>query len=279
MKENKILKNEKDTALGNSESPVVVRLSHLENVIMPLNGFEAEIKLDSKGVMIDNTRHAHYGFTIIVDYNNNQVEQSFRTDGRIIALQMENGKLAIYEENRVHPWLFDKSGKAIFTNDATVNFHHEKCDMTFNSSGHLEQNDGLIKIIIDKVNDRVTIDANGDELPIVPGAQFGNEYHGINFEIIKKSSDGIETIKTSYLTEDALCGIEAEVKDKQLNHEYTIDEIENIKVYEREKYHPWIFTSEGELVEKSSYNVYSRRDIEAYENKYGKRLSKDTYHQ
>lgn len=264
---------------GKLENPIMIKLSHLGNVIMPTNGFEEEIPLDDKGVLINNNLCEHYGFIIIVDYNNRQYEYTYRTDNKIVAIQISDGKLKVYEENRIHPWLFQKNGKIIINNDATVDYSHKKCDIEMSTSGHLSQNDGLIKIIVDTIKNKITINANGEELPIIPGVVFGNEYYGINFEVIKKSNnsqDEVEIIKTSFLTEDSLYGIEGISTCGEHVKSSKIKEIETIKVYEREKYHPWKFTNLGELIEKSSYNVYSRRDAEVYEDKYGKKLTRDT---
>lgn len=267
---------------GRTENPIVIRLSHLGNVIMPINGFEEEIELDTTGVMIDNSVREHYGFIIMSDHNNRQSERVYRTDNKILDVQISDGKLRVYEENRLHPWLFSKNGKIIENNNATVNFSHKKCDLGMTPSGHLEQNDGLIKIIFDKIENKITIDANGVEFPVIPGVVFDNEYYGINIEVIKENPDSkeIETMKTSYRTEDSLYGIRAidighcHDNDSSLKFEYKLDEIEVVRVYEREKYHPWEFTCMGELVQKSSYNIYSRRDMDAYEDKYGERLTK-----
>lgn len=271
---------EKKVIFGRLENPIIIKLSHLGNVIMPLNGVESETELDTTGVMINNNLCEHYGFVIIADYNNRQHEQTYRTDNKIIALQMSDGKLRVYEDNRLHPWLFQKNGKILENNDATVDFSHKKCDVAMSPSGHLEQNDGLIKIIINTIDNKITIDANGEELPVIPGVVFGNEYYGINIEVIKKvegSKNERETIKTSYLTEDSLYGIEAvNCYANKKRPTSSIDEIKDIRVYEREKYHPWKFTNSGELIEKSSYNVHSSRDRQAYEDKYGKKLTKDT---
>lgn len=274
---------EKKDIFGRMENPIIIRLSHLGNTILPLNGFEEELNITAKGVLINNTIREHFGFVVIADYNNQQHEKNYRTDNKIVALQMSDGKLKVYEENRIHPWLFHKSGKIIENNNATVDYSHKKCELDMNSSGHLEQNDGLIKIIIDTIKDEVNIDANGEIVPIIPGVVFGNEYYGINFEIIKRvegSNQKVETIKTSYLTEDSLYGIEASsFNGNQTYRGCKLSEIETIKIYEREKYHPWKFTNIGELVEKSSYNVHSSRDAQAYEAKYGKRLAKDIANQ
>lgn len=273
---------EKKEIFGKTENPIVIRLSHLGNVIMPLNGFEEEIDI-TKGVLIDNSQREHYGFIIMADHNNRQTEQVYRTDNKIIGVQLSDGKLKVYEDTRLHPWLFTKNGKIIENNNATVDFSHKKCDLGLTPAGHLEQNDGLIKIIIDTIKNKISIDADGKQYLAIPGCVFGNEYYGINIEVIKKvaGSEEIETIKTSYRTEDALYGIDAtnvyhiNWNDLHVKREYDLNEIETIRVYEREKYHPWEFTNMGELTQKSSYNAYSRRDVEAYEDKYGKRLTKD----
>ncbi len=273
-------KNEQKKLLGRVDNPIVIRLSHLGNVILPMNGIEEETDINGNGVIIGNSKNEHYGFTIISDYNNNQHEQNYRTDNKIIAVQMSEGKLKVYEENRIHPWLFMKNGKIIENNNATVDFSHKKCDFQTNDLGHLEQNDGLIKILINTITGDVSIDANGEILPISLGCAFENEYYGINFEITRPvagKEDETEVVKLSYLTEDSLYGIEVKTIYGNNSHisrtrDYKIDEIESINVYEREKYHPWRFSSTGELLKKSAYNPYSRRDVEAYENKYGVRM-------
>lgn len=264
---------EKKEIFGRVENPLVIRLSHLGNYILPMNDLEDETIINEQGILISNELREHYGFTIISDYNNHQSEESYRTDNKIIAVQMSNGKLKIYEENRMNPWIFMKNGKILSNNNATVDFSHKKSDIDINPLGHLEQNDGLIKIVIDTIRENITIDANGEELPICPGVVFGNEYYGITIEVIKLEDGEEKVIKTGYRTEDTLFGIEGinvygHSDCIKTSRKYHINEIETIRVFERSKYHPWEFSNTGELIKKSAYNFYSRREVDAYEDKY-----------
>lgn len=271
-------KNNNDDKLGRFANPIVIRLSHLGNVILPLNDFETETDL-SNGVLIDNEQKEHYGFVVITDYNNNQSEEVYRTDNKIIGVQTSDGKLKVYEENRRHPWIFMKNGQMIEGNSATINFGQKKCSLDMTPSGHLKRNDGLIKIIINTVKDSIIIDANGVLYPVIPGVVLGDDYYGINIEIIQKNAKGeLETIKKSYFTEDSLYGINAESSypgSKKVALD--LDEITSISVYERDKYHPWKFSGTGDLLQEASYNAYSRQDQAAYLEKYGEKLPKQKH--
>lgn len=251
---------------GNIEDPIVIRLGKNTNTIMPdkVNKEECPLK---PGAIIGGK---HYGFVLIIDYNGRQKEIVYPTQCRISAAGMQDKILYIFEEKKRIPWKFNESGNLIYS--AFGDFEEE---FITKYSAITEYNRLFIgkPILKNPLNIRISFDPDRsvilkDELvqkdyPLHPGVVLESEHYG--FIIKKETEKGIK--KIVYPTQNRIdaVGIENDVYG-------------DLKIFENGKYHPWIFTCEGELKNEASYNPLSKRDIKYIEDTYGINSEEATKH-
>lgn len=94
------------------KDPINLRMSHHGCHMLADENFEKAVPL-KPGVVIGSE---HYGFTLIVDFEEKQSETTYPTQCRISAVGIENDVLVVFEDDKYIPWRFDKNG--IFLNEA-----------------------------------------------------------------------------------------------------------------------------------------------------------------
>lgn len=237
--------------------PVCIRLGKDSNFIMAdENNKEAHPLVP--GAMFGGE---HYGFVLIVDHNGKQREIVYPTQCRIDAVGIEGGHLKLFEEGKKFAWRFDKSGKLEhsafdeFTDEFRSKFDIivENYDM-FMGEPTLK-NPISIKIARNPEESVILKDENIQEnYPLCPGAMLGTVHYG--FVLIIDTLKGQKEVV--YPTQNRIdaVGIEGDICG-------------DLKIFEKGKYHPWLFTFDGKLKNESSYNQYSKRDKAFVEDCYG----------
>lgn len=237
--------------LGKLENPIVIKLSHLGNVILPFNGVDTELPLSPGALFAENT--SHYGFMIILDYNNKQAEYTFRTDNEISGISMTKNVVYVFERGVDKHWQFDSNGNIITANYATIDFSIS--DKEYNVDGEIRKmSPETIKLVIEEQIEHNHVEFKDEKYPI--GLVLAGEHYGL---IIKNKQTGEEQ---QIPTEGTIYGVESD-KDSFCGY----------KVYENGKYHPWKINGNGKIIEEAQFNPYSRRDQEYYYSKYGKKLT------
>ena len=89
--------------------PLNFRLSHHGYTILGDGKVIKNIPL-TPGAMLGGD---HYGFTLIIDHNGKQYEITYPTQGRVIAVEIKNNILLIYEEGKYSCWQIDMHGNVI----------------------------------------------------------------------------------------------------------------------------------------------------------------------
>ncbi len=243
------------------KNPIRIRLKKNKSVILKTANWDTDYPLNP-GVVLGGE---HYGFIVIIDYNNTQKEIVYKTQCKLQMLGIENGKLKVYEEYKKTPWIIDqktgtseKSAYNAFTNEGLDKIITEAEDYDVSYDEPIFKNP--IKIEYDytsKNESRIILDETEEAIPIKPGVILKRSHYG--FIITIKTTKG--KTKISYPTEnriDAVGGEDEEIAGKNYL---------KIKVYENGKYHPWIInpeslSSEDLIAQESHYNQFSRRDQE-----------------
>lgn len=228
--------------------PVCIRLGRDSNIIMA-DEKNKEVHPLIPGAIFGGE---HYGFVLIVDHNGKQREIVHPTQCRIDAAGIEGGHLKIFEEGKKNAWIFDKTGKLEhsafdeFTDEVRSKFDIivENYDM-FMGEPTLK-NPVSIKISENPEESVILKDENIQEnYPLYPGAMLGTVHYGFIL-IIDTEKGQKEIIYPTHNGIDAI-GIEGDVCG-------------DLKIFEKGKYHPWVFTYKGKLKKQSSYNQYSKSD-------------------
>lgn len=234
------------------ENPICIKLNNEKCYIISGENFENEYCL-SQGLVFSKE---HYGFVLIVDYNGKQKEYVYPSQCKIIATGIDNSNLKIFEEGKKLCWIFDKKGSLFHSTYDDFNLDYKEKnnikDEEFNKTYKKACLKNPIKIKISNDENFIIKDENIDEnYPLYPGAMISSEHYG--FILIVDSTKGQREIV--YPTQNKITAIGMEKSNN-----------DNIRIFEEGKYNPWIFTRKGLFKQKSSYNQYSRRDMEFIEN-------------
>lgn len=226
--------------------PVYIRLGKKTNIA--IIGEDGEKFPLNPGVVLSGN---HYGFVIIVDHNGKQKEYVYPTQCNIGGIGFEGKNLKIFEDGKVLPWIFDKLGNLEHStfNDFSSEFIYEyniiETDSSFTGEPILK-NPVSIKIAEDPKKSVILRDDNIEEdYPIYPGAVLGSVHYG--FILIMDTEKGQREI--IYPTQNSIYGVGIEGTPN-----------DDLKIFEKDKYHPWVFSLDGKLVNESSYNPFSLRD-------------------
>lgn len=204
----------------------------------------------------------HFGFILIYDCKGKQKEMVYSTQCGIDGVEITKDEIKIFEEGKKLPWKFDKKGKLKnsttddFTNDFKDNINKiiEKEIMDLEEPSLL--NPIYIKISKNPIENVILKDEGcNKDLPLHPGAIIGNVHFG--FVLVIDTDEGEKEI--AYPTPNKIVGIGSEKNF-----------LDNLKIYENGKYHPWEFSCDGKLLKVAAYNPYSRQDnkfIEEHSNK------------
>ena len=239
--------------LGKLSRPLVIKLSHLGNVVLPMNGIEGELPLSAGIVFMEGSNH--YGFMIIVDRENSQDEQVYRTDHEISGIGISNNEVTIFERDIIKPWRFDQKGRLIDENKPTIDFGNYVNEIT-EIEPDKKISEQTITLVIENDPQNNHIEYKGEKFDRVNGLVVSGEIYGI---AVKNNASGeVEKIPT----EGKLFGAGS---DGALKYGF--------QVIEDGKYHPWRFDKKGRVISEASYNPNSRKDQEHYFNKYHKKLT------
>lgn len=247
--------------LGKVENPIVIKISHLGNKILPINGLDQEFPLtkDNDGLVLGEGSN-HFGFVIISDYNNDRKENFYYTDYEISGIATYGNDIHIYERDKRSPWIFGSNGKLVQANKPTIDYHVKV--ESFLIDGSIKKfSPETVTLVFESNSKPNYIEYKGEQFSETNGIVFGQEIYGIR---LKNMVTGEEK---KIATEEALYGIEISDGYKT-----------GFVVYENGKYHPWKIDGKGIILEESSYNPYSRRDQDYYYKKYNKelKLTKET---
>lgn len=234
-------------------NPICIKLGKTSNVLLVSDNDDSEKSNEVydlvPGIMFKGD---HYGFILIVDYNGKQKEFVYLTQCKIDAVGLNNGHLNIFEEGKKKAWKFDKTGKLEksafddFTDEFRSKFDIivENYDM-FMGEPTLK-NPISIKIALNPEESVILKDESSDkDYPLYPGAMIGTEHYGF---ILKFDSEEGEK-EVIYPTQNRIDAIGTDE-----------DFYGDLKIFEKGKYNPWLFTFDGKFKNKSSYNQYSRKD-------------------
>lgn len=249
------------------KKPICIRLGKNLNIIIENESGMKEFPL-TPGVMFSGE---HFGFILITDSNGVQRETIYPTQKSIQGIGMENDVLVIFEEGREKSWKFDRKGRMIHsTYKDSMDGGITKADIVVRNNGIFTGEPLLLNPVRIKIGDEpekskiLSSDASEIEYPLFPGAMLGSLHYG--FIILKKGLNG-KAVEKAYPTQNRIdaVGIEGGFYG-------------DLKIFEEGKYHPWVFTFEGDYKGESSYNPYSRRDKEYVNEEFGlEDSSKDSF--
>lgn len=235
-------------------NPVCIVLGDNSNIIIPN---EKESYPLIPGVLLGGD---HYGFVIIINYGGKQKEIYYSTQCKIAAAGIENNVLKIFEEGKKKPWIFDKKGQLKYSafNDFSKEFIQKYDIVKENYDLFMGQPvlNNPIKIKISKNPEESVIakDDNVDkDYPLYPGAIIGTTHYGF---ILTIETDNGE-IERVYPTQNKIDAIACEK-----------NYYDDLKIYEKGKYFPWVFNHDGKFVKKASINKFARMDKSFIEESY-----------
>lgn len=229
-------------------NPIIIRLGKNSNTVIFKNGETLPLV---PGVMF---KDEHYGFVLITDCNGKQRENMYPTQCKIHAVGMENQSLKIFEDGKKFPWIFGQSGNLEHStfNEFTDELKEKYAIIVENYNMFMNEptliNPIHIKIAKNPEESVILKDEVVQEnYPLHPGAVFGGIHYG--FVLLIDTDEGPKEIV--YPTQNRLyaAGIEK-------------DAFNDLKIFENGKYHPWVFSPDGELKKSSSYNELSKADKE-----------------
>ncbi|MCH5167633.1 MAG: hypothetical protein J1F35_07085 [Erysipelotrichales bacterium] len=222
-------------------------------MVLPINGIDVELPLKEGVTFLEGT--SHFGFVIIVDDGNNQIEETYRTDNEISDIGISNNTITIYERNVNKPWRFSLNGALIEENKPTIDFSNYVASVTEIESDK-KISEKTITLVIEENPKDNHIEFKGESFELSKGLVVGDGLYGIE---IKNNAIGGEIKKIP--TEEPIYGAGSDESFKY-----------GFQVYENGKYHPWRFDSKGKVISEASYNPYSRQDQAYYLKKHHKRL-------
>lgn len=223
------------------ENPITLKIKKNKSVVLVDGTSSKEYSL-IPGVMF---KEGHYGFVMIIDYNNNQEEYVYPTQCDIEMLGIEGNELKIYEKHKKKPWIFNKSTGALehdtqddFTLEGLAELVETSVEVDNETGEAIIKNPVTIEISENNPQDsRIIVDNDQDKkYPLYPGVMLGKGRYGVVMKIA--TATGIE--ERIYETEGS---IEAVGKDNEQDAA--------LKIFEAGKSRPWRFDDEGNLVDKA----------------------------
>lgn len=236
------------------QDPIIIKLGKEMLILADKNNPNLSLK---PGAIIGGE---HYGFILITEVNGTQKEYVYPTQCRVDAVGIENNCLKVFEDGKRLPWRITKKGKIEHSpiDDFTTEFKIKHKPILDNPDLFLNEpifkNPIRIKISIDPSKSVILKDDFiSQDYPLHPGVMLGTEHYGF---IIITEKNGVQK-ETLYQTQNpiAILGIEGDI-------------MEDLKIFEHGKYHPWLFTYSGNFKSKAAYNPYSKRDTQYLEENY-----------
>lgn len=235
------------------ENPICIRIGTTENVILSKDGNELNVPLNP-GAMFDGD---HYGFVLITDANGKQKERVYPTQCSINAVDIKNGFLRVFEVGKELPWTFNRSGKVEHSPFGEFTFEY-RSELDIPKGMPMEEpilkNPLSVKISKNPEESIILKDETiKEDYPLYPGVVLETEHYG--FILIIDTDEGQREVY--YPTQNRIdaIGIEGNV-------------FGDIKVFESGKYHPWLFSNDGEFKQEASFNPHSRKDKDFIEEVY-----------
>lgn len=206
---------------NNDSKALVIRVNDDKVSLMPGDGINYEMDI-TNGILIGK----NYNYMGLIIEIGEERKVQYVSDKPIVALSSNDGLISVYEENREEPWLFRRDGSLVTSNE---------CEFIINGEVRKKSVEDIIINIEDNHLDS-SILYKGETLDLKNGCVFGDDIYGF---IINSNIPGNEN-KTVYPTHAPIYGLE------QRNG--------TIRVYERDKSIPWLFTNQGFLLEEADYN-------------------------
>lgn len=235
------------------ENPICIRIGITENVILSKDGNEPNVPLNP-GAMFDGD---HYGFVLITDANGKQKERVYPTQCSINAVDIKNGFLRVFEVGKELPWTFNRSGKVEHSPFGEFTFEY-RSELDIPKDMPMEEpilkNPLSVKISKNPEESVILKDETiKEDYPLYPGVVLETEHYG--FILIIDTDEGQREVY--YPTQNRIdaIGIEGNA-------------FGDIKVFESGKYHPWLFSNDGEFKQEASFNPHSRKDRDFIEEVY-----------
>ena len=235
------------------ENPICIRIGTTENVILSKDGNEPNVPLNP-GAMFDGD---HYGFVLITDANGKQKERVYPTQSSINAVDIKNGFLRVFEVGKELPWTFNRSGKVEHSPFGEFTFEY-RSELDIPKGMPMEEpilkNPLSVKISKNPEESVILKDETiKEDYPLYPGVVLETEHYG--FILIIDTDEGQREVY--YPTQNRIdaIGIEGNA-------------FGDIKVFESGKYHPWLFSNDGEFKQEASFNPHSRKDRDFIEEVY-----------
>lgn len=235
------------------ENPICIRIGTTENVILSKDGNESNVPLNP-GAMFDGD---HYGFVLITDANGKQKERVYPTQCSINAVDIKNGFLRVFEVGKELPWTFNRSGKVEHSPFGEFTFEY-RSELDIPKDMPMEEpilkNPLSVKISKNPEESVILKDETiKEDYPLYPGVVLETEHYG--FILIIDTDEGQREVY--YPTQNRIdaIGIEGNA-------------FGDIKVFESGKYHPWLFSNDGEFKQEASFNPHSRKDRDFIEEVY-----------
>lgn len=235
------------------ENPICIRIGTTENVILSKDGNELNVPLNP-GAMFDGD---HYGFVLITDANGKQKERVYPTQCSINAVDIKNGFLRVFEVGKELPWTFNRSGKVEHSPFGEFTFEY-RSELDIPKGMPMEEpilkNPLSVKISKNPEESVILKDETiKEDYPLYPGVVLETEHYG--FILIIDTDEGQREVHYPTQNRIGAIGIEGNV-------------FGNIKVFESGKYHPWLFSNDGEFKQEASFNPHSRKDKDFIEEVY-----------
>lgn len=228
----------------NLKNSPIVQLGRKNQVVLQYG--KNQIKKDLpflKSLVLENEC---YGFAISKNQDGVVEEVYYPTEAPIESIgRSREGEILICEQEKDVPWTFSKEGQLLRAPSSI----YEWSDSALFAKG-CELSCPIV-ISVDKSDHySCMIMAQGDrKLPGFPGALCGSGNH-YGFTIIF-SEYGIEKSRKTFPTQNSIDAV-----GQPDNYPHS-----ELWIYEAGKYHPWRFDYKGNLVDISSYNPLSRKDV------------------
>lgn len=216
------------------KNPIILKVSAEKITVCSKSGLEREIE-DTIGVILSQ-EEKHDGF-IIEGIKESSIEHT--TKNPVIALNVDEENIIIYEENKNDPWVIGKDG-------TIINNHFVVEELEISGRVHKKTNVELTVVIMPNMYKNHIV-FQGEKFSLSKGLIIGSDIYGFRVQVNKTKNEGT----TEYLTTGPIYGMQQLANGK-------------ILIYERDKSIPWAFTEEGVLVEEADFNKYLKDEQRQY---------------
>lgn len=221
--------------LEKTKNPLVIKAEDNGAYLMPINGIEYKMNIND-GIVIGRQNN-YLGIKFI---NANNQSNYYKTDNAITALSSVDGIITVYEDGKNIPWLLNQDGSLITT------ISDEKEEVFCIDGEQRKKSHEDIEIVIKDDILQSYIVYKNERFPLPRSLVIGDNIHG--FKICVNIADNENT--TIYPTHGPIYGIEL-YKNR-------------VRVFEKDKSIPWVFSKTGYLLGEADYNKILRSEQAAY---------------